>query len=40
MTSSPISVLMSWCMVTTVTPVTFSTIASMTGRVVSIKSGS
>ena len=37
MTSSPVMVLMSWCMVTTLTPVTFSTIASMTGRVVSIR---
>ena len=30
-TSSPVMVLMSWCMVTTLTPVTFSTIASRTG---------
>ena len=36
-TSSPVMVLMSWCMVTTLTPVTFSTIASMTGRAVSIR---
>ena len=32
-------VLMSWCMVTTLTPVTFSTIASMSGRAVSIRWG-
>ena len=36
-TSSPVMVLMSWCMVTTLTPVTFSTIASRTGRAVSIR---
>ena len=37
MTSSPVLVLMSWCMVSTLTPVTFSTIASITGRAVSIR---
>ncbi len=32
MTSSPVMMLMSWSMVKILTPMTFSTIASMTGR--------
>ena len=36
-TFSPVVVLMSWCRDTTLTPVTFSTMASMMGRAVSIK---
>ena len=35
-TSSPVSVLMSWCRLTTFTPVTSRTIDSRTGRAVSI----
>ena len=34
-TSSPVTVLMSWCKLTTLTPVTSWTIASMSGRAVS-----
>ena len=36
-TSSPLTVLMSWCRLITLTPVTSSTIASMRGRAVSIR---
>ena len=36
-TSSPVTVLMSWCRLTTLTPVTSWTIASMVGRAVSIR---
>ena len=36
-TSSPVTVLMSWCRLTTLTPVTSWIIASRTGRAVSIR---
>ena len=36
-TSSPVTVLMSWCRLNTLTPVTSWTIASMSGRAVSIR---
>ena len=36
-TSSPVTVLMSWCRLSTLTPVTSWTIASRTGRAVSIR---
>ena len=35
--SSPVAVLMSWCKLTTLTPVTSAIMASITGRAVSIK---